>query len=95
MPGAADGETRFLMSPTDASFEIRARRAIIADLRRKRWSAGRHRVYLISYPRSDSTAVREFFSILQGHPQYSIYDDDDVGATAPAITNTAEHRPRR
>ncbi len=90
-PAATERETRFPMSRTDATFEIMARRAIIAHLQRKRWSAGRQRVYLVSYPRSGSTLVREFFSILQGRPQYSVYDDDVLGATALPLTNALDH----
>jgi hypothetical protein len=48
-------------------------------------------VYLVSYPRSGNTLVREYFSILQGRPQRSVYAGDVVDATDTALTHSIDH----
>jgi hypothetical protein len=47
-------------------------------------------VYLVSYPRSGNTLVREYFSILQGRPQRSIYPGDVVEAADPPMTHALD-----
>jgi hypothetical protein len=49
------------------------------------------RVYLISYPRSGSTLVREYFAILQGRAQHSVYAGDVVNAAAAPLTHALDH----
>jgi hypothetical protein len=75
----------------DATFRVRAKRAIIADLERWRWLARRNHVYLVSYPRSGSTLLRSYFSILQGRPQYAAYHGDIVWSGTPAINAAFDH----
>jgi Sulfotransferase domain len=48
-------------------------------------------VYLVSYPRSGNTLVREYFAILQGRAQRSVYDGDVVEAPDPALTHALDH----
>ena len=48
-------------------------------------------VHLVSYPRSGNTLVREYFAILQGRAQGSIYAGDVVQATAPPLTRALDH----
>jgi len=79
------------MSEADRRFEDKARRAIVADLERKRASLGRKRIYLVSYPRSGNTLVREYCAILQGRRQYSVYPGDVVGSDGTALTAALDH----
>ncbi len=46
----------------------------------------RRRIHLVSYPRSGSTLLRRYLSILQGRPQRSRYPRDVVDAGLPALT---------
>ena len=48
-------------------------------------------VYLVSYPRSGNTLVREYFSLLQGRAQQSIYPGDVVDPTDAALTHALDH----
>jgi hypothetical protein len=78
------------MPGTNPTIESKARQTIKAFLDRRR-SGGRKRAYLVSYPRSGSTLVREYFSILQGRPQLSVYDGDVVSSTNVALTQSLDH----
>jgi hypothetical protein len=77
------------MNTTD---ELKAHRIVRAYLDR----VGRvdavptRRIYLVSYPRSGSTLVRKYLSILQGRPQRSIYRDDVVDAATIALTRALD-----
>ena len=79
------------MSAIDPEFEARARRSIMEFLARRGFRTGRRRVYLVSYPRSGNTLAREYFSLLQGRPQLSVYDGDVVGAPARGLTQALDH----
>ena len=46
----------------------------------------RRKIHLVSYPRSGSTLLRRYLSILQGRPQKSRYPEDVVDAQLPALT---------
>lgn len=74
------------MASHDPTVERRARRAVWDFLVHRRLAACRKRVYVVSYPRSGSTLVRSYFSILQGRSQVSIYEGDVVTATNAALT---------
>ncbi|HMM57868.1 MAG TPA: sulfotransferase domain-containing protein [Rudaea sp.] len=50
----------------------------------------RKRIFLVSYPRSGSTLVRKYFSLLQGRPQPSVYKDDVVDASGGPLTNALD-----
>src|SRR5690348_9178270 len=78
------------MPETDPTVEIRARQAIREFLYQRR-SRPRTMVYLASYPRSGNTLIREYFAILQGRPQLSVYDGDIVGAPDVALTPSLDH----
>ena len=78
------------MAGDDPSIEREARQAIWDFLARARLGAGRRRVYLVSYPRSGSTLVREYFSILQGRPQLRVYDGDVVSSADSALTSALD-----
>lgn len=79
------------MPDIDPQTVLRARRAIEEDMVRRPRVSGRRTVYLVSYPRSGNTLVREYFSILQGRPQLSIYPGDVVDAPASALTRALDH----
>jgi Sulfotransferase domain len=53
-------------------------------------SSNRRVVYLVSYPRSGNTLVREYFSILQGRAQRSVYEGDVVDAPDTALTHALD-----
>jgi hypothetical protein len=72
------------------TIEEQARRVIWDFLARRRMSVARKKVYLVSYPRSGNTLAREYFSILQGRSQLSIYDSDVVAATNAALTQALD-----
>src|SRR5260370_22493288 len=76
---------------TDPTIKSKARQTNKAFLERRRSGANRKRAYLVSYPRSGSTLVREYFSILQGRPQLSVYDGDVVSSTNVALTHSLDH----
>jgi hypothetical protein len=44
-------------------------------------------IFLVSYPRSGSTLLRTYFSILQGRPQLSVYKDDIVNEPGDPLTH--------
>lgn len=50
----------------------------------------RKKIFLVSYPRSGSTLLRKYFSLLQGRPQPSVYKDDIVDAAGGALTNALD-----
>ncbi len=50
----------------------------------------RKQIYLVSYPRSGSTLLRKYFSLLQGRPQPSVYKDDTVDAAGGPLTNAVD-----
>jgi hypothetical protein len=74
----------------DPTIEMQARRAIRDFLVRRRLSAVRKKVHLVSYPRSGNTLARGYFSILQGHSQLSVYEGDVVAATNAALTQALD-----
>ncbi|MEA2783091.1 MAG: sulfotransferase [Rhodospirillaceae bacterium] len=78
------------MNTTD---ELKAHRIVRAYLDRvgRVGAAAARRIYLVSYPRSGSTLVRKYLSILQGCPQRSIYHDDVVDAATIALTRALDH----
>jgi hypothetical protein len=78
------------MPGTDPAAEVRAHQAISEFLYRRRSSAAT-KAYLVSYPRSGNTLVRKYFSILQGRPQFSLYDGDVVSPDGPALTRALDH----
>jgi Sulfotransferase domain len=67
------------------------KQAPAASARRRVQRAERKVVYLVSYPRSGNTLVREYFAILQGRAQGSIYAGDVVQAIAPPLTHALDH----
>jgi hypothetical protein len=75
----------------DPAAEDRARQVIWDFLLERRSGAGRKRVYLVSYPRSGNTLVRDYFAVLQGRPQLSVYAGDVVQPKAPALTSSLDH----
>ena len=76
------------MSESDSDARMRA--GLDSGLRRAR-RGNRKLVYLVSYPRSGNTLVREYFSLLQGRAQHSIYPGDVVDATDAALTHALDH----
>jgi hypothetical protein len=78
------------MPETDPPVETRARQTIREFLYRRRSSA-QATTYLVSYPRSGNTLLREYFAILQGRPQLSVYDGDVVAASHTALTHSLDH----
>jgi Sulfotransferase domain len=54
-------------------------------------SSSRKVVYLVSYPRSGNTLVREYLSILQGRAQRSVYEGDVVDAPEAGLTHALDH----
>jgi hypothetical protein len=79
------------MRGSDPTAEMRGRQAIWDFLARNRLGAGRQKVNLVSYPRSGSTLAREYFAILQGRAQLSIYAGDVVNATSAALTSSLDN----
>jgi hypothetical protein len=75
----------------DPVTESHARQAIWDFLLERRLSSGRTRCYLVSYPRSGSTLVRDCFAVLQGRPQLSIYAGDVLHPTGEALTSSLDH----
>src|SRR4051812_4421000 len=51
---------------------------------------GRRRVWLVSYPRSGNTLMRDYFALLQGRPQWNGYAGDVVGAAGPRLTDVLD-----
>ncbi|MEO8957846.1 MAG: sulfotransferase domain-containing protein [Rudaea sp.] len=47
-------------------------------------------MFIVSYPRSGSTLLRKYFSLLQGRPQRSVYDDDIVYEPGEALTRALD-----
>lgn len=47
-------------------------------------------IYLISYPRSGSTLLRTYFSVLQGRPQLSAYPGDVVVPEVGSLTDALD-----
>jgi Sulfotransferase domain len=76
------------MVEKDPHLEIKARRAI-EEVMARRLQAWK-KAYLVSYPRSGNTLVREYFSILQGRPQRSIYEGDVVKPFCAALTRALD-----
>ena len=73
----------------DPETEEQARRAIWDFLAHRRRD-GRKIVHLVSYPRSGNTLAREYFSILQGRSQLSVYAGDLVTSTDTALTHALD-----
>src|SRR5271166_2146365 len=76
------------MSESDSDARIQARPD---SARRQAQRGNRKLVYLVSYPRSGNTLVREYFSLLQGRAQQSIYPGDVVDPTDAALTHALDH----
>jgi Sulfotransferase domain len=76
------------MSESDSDARIQARPD---SGRRRAQRDNRKLVYLVSYPRSGNTLVREYFSPLQGRAQQSIYPGDVVDPTDAALTHALDH----
>jgi hypothetical protein len=74
----------------DPTAEVQARRAIWDFLARRRVSAARQKVHLVSYPRSGNTLARGYFSVLQGRSQLSTYEGDVVAAPNAALTQALD-----
>ena len=49
------------------------------------------RVHLVSYPRSGSTLMRKYLALIQGRPQFSIYNEDIVGGAPPVLSEALDH----
>jgi hypothetical protein len=64
--------------------------AKLAGLVREAGRRGRRRIWLVSYPRSGNTLMREYLSILQGRPQYSVYAGDLVDVAGPRLTDALD-----
>jgi hypothetical protein len=79
------------MAEIDPHIELKARRAIEEVMTRRLQGSGRSKAYLVSYPRSGNTLVREYFSILQGRPQRSVYDGDVLKPFCTALTRALDH----
>jgi hypothetical protein len=79
------------MPEIDTTVEIQARRTIKEFLDRRGLGTFRKRAYLVSYPRSGNTLLREYFSILQGRPQLSVYEGDIVNSASAALTQALDH----
>ena len=47
-------------------------------------------IYLVSYPRSGSTLLRKYFSLLQGRPQRSVYEDDIIDEFSEPLTRALD-----
>src|SRR5260370_288214 len=75
----------------DPAVENFARQAIEDFLARGGLSTHRRRVHLVSYPRSGNTLVRQYFSILQGRAQPSVYAGDVVEAKGFALTRSLDN----
>jgi hypothetical protein len=78
------------MPDTDPPVPMRARQTI-RELLHHRRSGARTTAYLVSYPRSGNTLVREYLAILQGRPQFSLYDGDVVGTSEAGLTPDLDH----
>ncbi len=65
-------------------------RTHLAGMLRAATQVGRRRIWLVSYPRSGSTLMREYLSILQGRPQLSIYPNDVVKPSGPRLTGALD-----
>ncbi|HEX5454571.1 MAG TPA: sulfotransferase domain-containing protein [Stellaceae bacterium] len=78
------------MPPPDPSFQAAARQAVVQFVRGRRAGRSSRTIHLVSYPRSGNTLTREFLSVLQGRPQYSVYDGDVVGAEAAPLTHVLD-----
>jgi len=78
------------MRDDDPSFEAEARRRIKQFLQSTGFRTRRKRFHLVSYPRSGNTLVREYFSILQGAPQLSVYEGDVVRSDGAALTRALD-----
>lgn len=76
---------------TDSTAEGYARQVIWQFLLERRSGGGRRRCYLVSYPRSGNTLVRDYFAVLQGRPQLSVYPGDVVQPKGLALTSSLEH----
>lgn len=48
------------------------------------------RLFLVSYPRSGSTLLRKYFSLLQGQPQGSVYQADVVNESSAPLAQGLE-----
>jgi hypothetical protein len=75
----------------DPNAENQARQAIWNFLLDRQARHGRKRCYLVSYPRSGSTLVRDYFAILQGRPQLSLYVDDVLQSSGAGLTAALAH----
>jgi hypothetical protein len=75
----------------DPEVESHARQIVWNFLLDRQSSHGRQRCYLVSYPRSGSTLVRDYFAILQGRPQLSIYAGDVTPSSRRASTPCVAH----
>lgn len=53
-------------------------------------SPARKTYYLVSYPRSGSTLLRNYFALLQGRAQRSVYADDVVPAPGTRLTHALD-----
>lgn len=79
-----------IMQDHDPAIRTAAQQRIKEFLQRTGFRTRRRRVHLVSYPRSGNTLVREYFAILQGAPQLSVYDDDVVRPRAAALTEALD-----
>jgi Sulfotransferase domain len=77
------------MSQSEPDIAARATLALKGFLARNRdlgW-----RVDIVSYPRSGSTLLRQYLSILQGRPQPSAYAGDVVAVAGQKLTDVLDH----
>ena len=78
------------MPENDPVVENQARQ-VIWDFLLERRRSDRRRCYLVSYPRSGNTLVRDHFAILQGRPQFSVYPEDVLQPKGAALTEALDH----
>ena len=54
-------------------------------------SKATRRFHLVSYPRSGSTLLRKYLALIQGRPQFSVYDEDIVRGAPPVLSEALQH----
>jgi hypothetical protein len=54
-------------------------------------SKATQRFHLVSYPRSGSTLLRKYLALLQGRPQFSVYNEDIVSGGPPVLSEALDH----
>ena len=54
-------------------------------------SKATRRFHLVSYPRSGSTLLRKYLALIQGRPQFSVYNEDVVSGAPPVLSPALEH----